>query len=82
MKRGSIVMFRPGLAHEPDDDVIIQQPDDDRQVGLVTSLDVHQYVPFRAQPPYHLATPIAWVLWPGRRWPVALRRTQLEVLNE
>jgi hypothetical protein len=68
MKRGSIVMFRPGLAHEPDDD---------RQVGLVTSLDVHQ-----AQPPYHSATPIAWVLWPGRRWPMALRRTQLEVLSE
>ena len=37
MKRGSIVMFRPGLAHEPDP---AHEPDDDRQVGLVTSLSI------------------------------------------
>ena len=70
MKRGSIVMFRHGLAAEADDD---------RQVGLVTSLSTADSFSHREQGP---TTPIAWVLWPGRRWPVALRRTQLEVLSE
>ena len=66
MKRGTIVMFRQGAG---------AQPDDDRQVGLVTSLGF-------VNNDHGIAQRIAWVLWPGRRWPMALRCIALEVVSE